>query len=102
MFVNMVEFPPIKKGKDKEFKEWFAWSNGVYEKFDGFISRRLLKPLKGEKNYVAIVEHASEQTFMTMHTSAERDEAWAKVKPLLDGSPTPHFYEVEIASTHKK
>src|SRR5450756_1112799 len=65
MFVNIVEFPPIKKGKDEEFRKWFAWSNTLYEKFDGFISRRLLKPTKGKGNYAAIVEHESEETIIT-------------------------------------
>jgi len=101
-FVNLVEFPSIKKGKDDEFKKWFAWSNTVYEKFDGFISRRLLKPTKGKENYVAIVEHESEKTFMTMHLSDERQKAWAKVEPLLEGSPTPHFYEVLIISERRR
>lgn len=98
MFVNIVQFPPIRKGKDEDFKKWFAWSNTVYEKFDGFISRRLLKPMKGKKNYAAIVEHESEKTFMAMHLSKERQTAWEKVEPLLDGSPTPGFYEVIITS----
>ena len=102
MFVNLVEFPPIKKGKDKEFKKWFEWSNTVYEKFDGFISRRLLKPTKGKGNYVAIVEHESEETFMAMHLSAERQKAWEKVELLLEDSPTPHFYEVLISSEKKR
>lgn len=101
MFVNIVEFPPIKKGKDGEFRKWFSWSNSVYEKFDGFISRRLLKPIKGG-NYAAIVEHESEETFMAMHTSDERQEAWDKVESLLDGSPTPHFYDVIITAEKKR
>jgi antibiotic biosynthesis monooxygenase (ABM) superfamily enzyme len=94
VFVNIIEFPPIKKGKDEEFKKWFEWSNTVYGKFDGFISRRLLKSTKGKKTYAAIVEHKNEKTFMTMHRSDERQKAWAKVEPLLNGSPKPHFYEV--------
>ena len=98
MFVNLIEFPPIKRGKDEEFKKWFEWSNTVYAKFDGFISRRLLKSTKGKGSYAAIVEHESEETFMKMHTSDERQRAWAKVEPLLEGSPTPHFYEVVIIS----
>jgi len=98
MFVNIVQFPPIRKGKDEDFKKWFAWSNTVYGKFDGFISRRLLKPTKGKKNYAAIVEHESEETFMSMHLSDERQTAWEKVEPFLDGSPTPGFYEVIITS----
>jgi len=101
MFVNIVEFPPIKKGKDDEFKKWFEWSNTVYQKFNGFISRRLLKPTE-EGNYVAIVEHESEETFMAMHLSDERQKAWARVEPLLEGSPTPSFYEVIITSEKKR
>lgn len=74
----------------------------MYEKFEGFISRRLLKPTKGKKNYAAIVEHESEETFMAMHLSEERQKAWEKVEPLLDGSPTPNFYDVIIASEKKR
>jgi len=81
MFVNMVEFPKIKKGKDAEFKKWFRWSNSVYTKFDGFISRRLLKPIDENGKYAAIVEHRSKRTFMKMHLSPTRQEAWSKVEP---------------------
>jgi len=102
VFVNIVEFPQIKKGKDEEFRKWFVWSNTVYEKFEGFISRRLLKPTRGKKNYAAIVEHETEETFMAMHLSEQRQKAWEKVEPLLDGSPTPSFYEVIIDSEKKR
>jgi heme-degrading monooxygenase HmoA len=68
MFVNVVKFPPIRVGKDEEFKEWFAWSNQEFSKHKGFIRRRLLKPMKGG-SYAAIVEHESYDTFMAMHTS---------------------------------
>jgi len=101
VFVNIIEFPPIKKGKEEEFKKWFEWSNTVYEKFEGFISRRLLKPTKGKRKYAAIVEHESEKTFMEMHLSDDRQKAWAKVEPLLGGTPTPYFYEVIITSRKK-
>ena len=47
MFVNLVEFPPIKKGKDQDFKVWFKESTQGYKKFDGFISRRLLVSEEG-------------------------------------------------------
>lgn len=92
MFVNIVQFPPIKAGKDEEFQEWFTWSTGVYKQFEGFISRKLLHPTKAGGNYAAIVEHKSEDTFMAMHLSKEREMAWNKVNPLLDGSPKPTFY----------
>jgi heme-degrading monooxygenase HmoA len=96
MFVNIVEFPRIKRGKDAEFRKWFRWSNSVYAKFDGFISRKLLKPIDGNGKYAAIVEHRSKSTFMKMHLSAARQKAWSKVEPLLQGKPTPYFYSVLI------
>ena len=46
MFVVVIFFPPIKAGKDGEFREWFAGSNAEFAKFEGFIRRRLLKPLE--------------------------------------------------------
>ncbi len=60
MFVNIIEFPPIKRG------------------------------------------HENEDTFMAMHTSEERQKAWEKVEPLLEGSPEPDFYNVIITSEKKK
>ena len=48
MFVNIVQFPPIKLGKDEAFRNWFRESNSVYQAFDGFISRRLLQPSESE------------------------------------------------------
>lgn len=93
MFVNVIQFPAVKEGKDKEFREWFDWSNEVYSHFEGFISRRLLESKK-KGAYVGLVEHESEETFMAMHLSDERQRAWDRVGPLLDGSPKPAFYEV--------
>jgi len=96
VFVNIIQFPKVKEGKDEEFKQWFEWSNSVYAGFKGFISRSLLKPTE-EGTYLGVVEHESEETFMAMHLSDERQKAWAKVEPLLQGSPTPAFYNVIIA-----
>jgi heme-degrading monooxygenase HmoA len=95
VFVNVVKFPPIREGKDTQFREWFAWSNKKFSTHEGFISRRLLKPMKGG-NYAAIVEHESFDTFMAMHTSRTQAEARKRVDPLFDGNPTPEFYEVII------
>ncbi len=97
MFVNIIQFPAVKESKDKEFREWFEWSNEVYAKFEGFISRKLLKSTEGGK-YVGLVEHETEETFMKMHLSPERQKAWEKVEPLLEASPMPTFYNVELTS----
>jgi hypothetical protein len=37
MFMVIINFPPIKKGKDAEFREWFAWSNEVFAKEKGIL-----------------------------------------------------------------
>ena len=97
MFINLIQFPAIKTGKEAEFKDWFAWSNTIYAKFEGFISRRLLKSSQENGGYAAIVEHESYATFMAMHTSVERQQVWAKVELLIEGTPTPQFYEVVIS-----
>ena len=90
MFVNIIYFPKLKEGIKTEFIEWFKWSNEEYSKHQGFIRRRLLLPKDGG-NYAAIVEHESYESFMAMHTSPTQELALVRVKPLLDGSPTPQF-----------
>lgn len=95
MFVVLINFPPIKAGKETEFEEWFAWSNQEFARFRGFVGRRLLKPIGGG-NYAAILEFESADNFRAMHGSPEHDEAGDRVKPLLQGFPTPHFYQVVV------
>lgn len=95
MFVALISFPPIKAGKDAEFRKWFASSNEEFSKFKGFIGRRLLKPLE-EGNYAAVVEFESQDAFKAMHGSPAHDAAGKQVTPLFDGDPTPHFYQVVI------
>ena len=95
MLTVIISLPPIKPGKDEEFREWFAWSNKTLANQKGLISRRLLKPFK-DGNYNAVVEHERQGTFMTMHNSSEHDEVGKRVAPLLEGKPSPQFYEVIV------
>ncbi|MDX2454603.1 antibiotic biosynthesis monooxygenase family protein [Desulfosarcina sp.] len=95
MFVALISFPPIKAGKDAEFREWFASTNEEFFTFKGFIGRRLLKPFD-DGNYAAIVEFESQDNFKAMHGSPAHDKAGERVMPLFDGNPTPHFYQVVI------
>lgn len=95
MFVVIINFPPIKEGKDAAFREWFAETNKTFASHKGFIGRRLLKPKK-EGNYAAIVEHENYETFMAMHESPAHAEAGKRVIPLFEGMPTPNFFEVII------
>ncbi len=93
MFVVVISFPPIKAGKDAEFRKWFHASNRVFSSFNGFMSRKLLKPVEGG-NYAAIVEFSDQVAFQAMHSSPAHEQAGAQVKPLFDGKPKPMFYEV--------
>lgn len=95
MFVVIINFPPIKEGKDAAFREWFADTNKEFGNFKGFIGRRLLKPMESG-NYAAIVEHESRESFMIMHESPAHNEAGKRVGLLFDGSASPQFYEVII------
>lgn len=95
MFVVIINFPSIKTGKDAEFREWFVQANKEFANYKGFISQRLLKPIKGG-NYAAIVEHESHETFMAMHNSPAHAEASKRVEAVLDGSRSPQFYEVIV------
>ena len=93
MFMVIISFPPIKNGKDNEFQKWFASSNKMFSNFEGFLSRRLLRPAEGG-NYAAVVEFKNQAAFQAMHSSSIHDKAGEQVRPLLDGNPTPRFYEV--------
>ncbi|MDY0221826.1 MAG: antibiotic biosynthesis monooxygenase [Desulfobacterium sp.] len=93
MFIALISFPPIKAGKDAEFREWFTTTNGLFSKSKGFIGRRLLEPIE-EGNYAAIVEFESQETFKAMHASSAHDKAAERVMPLFDGTPTPLFYQL--------
>lgn len=93
MFVVIISFPPIKKDKESDFKEWFATTNAEFSTFKGFIKRQLLKPLGGG-NYAALVEFESQESFKAMHSSAAHEKAGERVRPFFEGNPTPCFYEV--------
>lgn len=93
MYINIIHFPPIKNGKEAAFKEWFSWSNELYAKYQGFVSRKLLKPRDGG-HYVGLVEHESFETFMAMHTSSTQAEVNAASEGLFESHPTPEFYDV--------
>ena len=83
MFVAVISFPPIKAGKDADFREWFATTNEQFSTSKGFIRRRLLRPLK-EGNYTAIVEFENQEAFKATQGSPAHDAAGERVRPLFD------------------
>jgi len=96
-YVNLIDFAPVKPGKQEVFLEWFRRSSEVFARHRGFISRTLLAPLEGGSRYAAIVEHESRETFLDMHLSDDRAQLFQEVEPLVLGTSTPHFYELLIS-----
>lgn len=93
MYIVIISFPPVKEGMDAEFQKWFASSNQAFAGFEGFISRKLLRPMEGG-NYAAIVEFENQAGFQAMHSSAIHASEGEKMQPMFNGKPTPKFYEV--------
>jgi len=101
-FVNLIDFAPVKPGKQEAFLEWFRRSSEIFARHPGFISRTLLGPIEGSNHYAAIVEHESKGTFMDMHLSDDRVQLFQEAEPLVLGQSTPHFYELLISYRHTK
>jgi quercetin dioxygenase-like cupin family protein/heme-degrading monooxygenase HmoA len=97
VFVNLVDFAPLKPGKEEAFQEWFRHSSEVFAGHPGFISRTLLGPIEGTNRYAAIIEHESKETFMDMHLSDDRERLFHEAEPLILGESKPHFYHLLIS-----
>jgi quercetin dioxygenase-like cupin family protein len=78
-FVNLVDFAPLKPGKEEIFREWFRNSSEVFAKHPGFLSRTLLGPIEGGSRHAVIVEHESKETFMDIHLSDDREQLFQQV-----------------------
>ena len=101
-FVNLIDFAPLKPGKEEAFQEWFRHSSEVFAKHPGFISRTLLGPIEGSIRYAAVVEHESKETFMDMHLSDDREQLFREVESLILGESKPQFYHLLTSHRSKK
>ena len=75
MFIMMADVQ-LKEGAENDFKTLFSESNKVLSPFPGFVSRRFLKSPDG--SYRIIVEHETQETFMTMILHGEKSEKKVK------------------------
>lgn len=91
MFIIIADIQ-LKSGLESDFIEWFSESNKILSKFEGFVSRRLLRSDDGK--YRIIVEHENKHTFEIMHRSQEHTKLHAMAVTFMETPPTPRFYRV--------
>ena len=65
MHIAIARFPAVPAEHDKDFRDWFAWSNDQLRGMVGLRGRRLLRAPDG--SYIALVEHDSAGAFAAMH-----------------------------------
>lgn len=92
MFVAMAHFPTVSLAQERDFIEWFSWSNEQLREIEGLEGRRLLRATDG--TYSALVEHQSAETFAAMHTSSAAVKVHAHLAEILDEGPRATTYEV--------
>ncbi len=45
---------------------------------------------------LSFIDEFEQDAFKALHSSPAHDKVGERVRPLFDGNPTPHFYEVLI------
>lgn len=94
MLVGIIQFPKIKHGRNEDFLRWFNWSNSEFMKFDGFVSRKLLKS-ELDDSYLAVMELKDKQTYMDIHKSKIHQTAFVQLIEMLEGVPKKSFYSLQ-------
>lgn len=92
MIIGIVQFPPIKPGKEKDFLDWFSWSNSQFRQQKGFISRRLIKNI-GDASYVALLEFAGQEDLKRVSAQPFHAESAQRLTEILAAMPHPVLYE---------
>jgi len=62
--IAIARFPAVPAERDKDFREWFAWSNDQLRTMVGLRGRCLLRSPDG--SYTALVEHDCANSFAAM------------------------------------
>ena len=84
----------LKEGAEDDFKTLFSESNKVLSPFPGFVSRRFLKSPDG--SYRIIVEHETQETFMTMIQSPEHQQFHPKLHSFMSTEPVKKMFNSSV------
>lgn len=94
MHIAIARFPAVPAERDKDFRDWFAWSNGQLREIAGLKGRRLLCAPDG--SYTVLVEHESATSFAAMHTAQAVSMIHQGLGKILNDGPQTTTYEVVV------
>ena len=94
MHIAIARFPAVTAEQDKDFRDWFTWSNEQLREAEGLEGRRLLRAQDG--SYIALVEHESASTFAEMHASEAVSMIHAGLGSILSNGPQATQYDVVV------
>jgi len=94
MHIAIARFPMVPAARDREFLEWFAWSNEQLRDTAGLKARRLLRAPDG--SYTALVEHESAESFAAMHTAEPVAKINERLRQIVQDGPHATKYEVVV------
>ena len=94
MHIAIARFPTVPAERDRDFRDWFAWSNDQLRETAGLKARRLLRAPDG--SYTALVEHESASTFAAMHSAESVAKVHERLGQILNDAPQATKYDVVV------
>ena len=79
---------------DRDFRDWFAWSNDQLRETAGLRNRRLLRAADG--SYPALMEHESADIIAAMHTAESVVGIHRRLGQIVEGGPQATRYAVVV------
>lgn len=92
MHIAIARFPAVPAEHDKDFRDWFAWSNDQLRAMVGLRGRRLLRAPDG--TYTALVEHDSADAFTAMLKAEAVSMIHRGLGPILNDRRQAISYDV--------
>ncbi|MEP7194760.1 MAG: hypothetical protein ABI903_18085 [Actinomycetota bacterium] len=96
MHIAIARFPAVPAEHDKDFRDWFAWSNDQLRGMVGLRGRRLLRAPDG--TYTALVEHDSAGAFAAMLEAEAISMIHRGLGPILNDRRHAMSYDVLVDS----
>lgn len=94
MHIAIARFPAVPAEHDKDFRDWFAWSNDQLRGMAGLRGRRLLRAPDG--SYTALVEHDSASAFAAMLKAEAVSMIHRGLGPILNDRRKAMSYDVLV------